>query len=317
MSNHGNLGFVGLGVMGGRIAKRLLDAGHAVTGYNRTRAKAAWLEAAGLKLVATPREVAEAAGVTFVMVSDTAALDAVTRGPDGLLAGLGDGKVLCDMSTVSPLASRALARDVAATGARMLDTPVSGSVSTLEAGKLSIMVGGEPEVLERVRPLLADIGPTVIHIGANGQAALLKTAINLSLPVQLTALSEGLLIAEKGGVPKQVALEAMLASVIASPSLAYRGPFLVELPEEAWFDVNMMQKDLQLALEMGRALDVPMPTTAATNELLTACRALGFGGQDFAAVYHTLARLAGVGPPGLHRPGSGGPAEPPGAAPAG
>jgi 3-hydroxyisobutyrate dehydrogenase-like beta-hydroxyacid dehydrogenase len=289
-----NLGFVGLGVMGGRIAARLLDAGHDVSGYNRTKSKANWLVERGLRLLDTPREVAAASEVVFTMVTDTSALLAVTEGEDGILAGLGPGKVYVDMSTVSPRLARELAASAAGTGATMLDAPVSGSVSTLEKGQLSIMVGGEAEVLERVRPILEAIGPKVIHIGANGQAVLMKTAINLNLAVQLTAFSEGLLIAEKGGIPRDVAIEAMLASVIASPSLAYRAPFVFELPEEAWFDVNMMQKDLLLALESGRAAGVPMPTTATVNELLSACRGLGVDKEDFAVIYHTLARLAGI-----------------------
>jgi 3-hydroxyisobutyrate dehydrogenase-like beta-hydroxyacid dehydrogenase len=289
-----NLGFVGLGVMGGRITGRLLDAGHQVLGYNRTRSKAAWLVGRGLRLADTPREVAAGADVVFTMVTDTDALLAVTGGDDGILAGLGPGKVYVDMSTVSPRVTRELAAKAAATGAAMLDGPVSGSVTTLERGQLSIMVGGDAEVLDRVRPVLEAIGPKVIHVGGNGQAVLMKTAINLNLAVQISAFSEGLLIAEKGGIPRDVAVEAMLASVIASPSLVYRAPFVFELPEEAWFDVNMMQKDLLLALESGRAAGVPMPTTAAANELLSACRGMGVEKEDFAVIYHTLARLSGL-----------------------
>jgi 3-hydroxyisobutyrate dehydrogenase-like beta-hydroxyacid dehydrogenase len=289
-----NLGFVGLGVMGGRIANRLLDAGYPVTGYNRTKSKAAWLADAGMVLADSPRAVAEASEITFSMVSDTGALRAVAEGPEGILAGLGPGAVYVDMSTVSPGVSRELATKVSERGAAMLDAPVSGSVTTLEKGQLSIMVGGDAAVLERVQPVLEAIGPKVIHVGGNGQAMLMKTAINLNLAVQLTAFSEGLLIAEKGGISRDVAVQAMLASVIASPSLAYRAPFVTELPEEAWFDVRMMQKDLQLALDTGRAVGVPMPTTASVNQLLTACRGLGMEKEDFAAVYHALARLSGL-----------------------
>ena len=289
-----NLGFVGLGVMDGRVAKRLLDAGYLVTGYNRTRSKAAWLADAGMALVDTPRAVAEAAQITLSMVTDTRALRAIMNSPDGILAGLSNGKLYVDMSTVSPAATRALAARVAERGAAMLDAPVSGSVTTLERGQLSIMVGGDAAVLERVRPVLDAIGPKVIHVGGNGQAMLMKTAINLNLAVQLTAFSEGLLIAEKGGIPREVAVESMLASVISSPSLAYRAPFVFQLPEEAWFDVRMMQKDLQLALETGREAGVPMPTTATVNQLLSACRGLGMEKEDFAAVYYALARLSGL-----------------------
>jgi 3-hydroxyisobutyrate dehydrogenase-like beta-hydroxyacid dehydrogenase len=176
----------------------------------------------------------------------------------------------------------------------MLDSPVSGSVVTLEQGKLSLMVGGDKAVFERVLPLLQDIGPKVNYVGHNGQAVLMKIAINLNLAVQLLGFSEGLLLAEKGGIPREVAHEVMLNSVIASPSLAYRTPFIFEEPEESWFDVNMMQKDMRLALEMGVALDVPLPTTAVSNEFLTAARAMGLEKHDFAILFKVLARMAGV-----------------------
>ena len=288
------LGFVGLGVMGGGIAKRLLAAGHEVHGYNRTREKARPLEELGLVLEDTPRSVAELAEIVFSMVTNTNALEAITEGPDGILAALGPGKIYVDMTTGSPAGYRALAERVAATGAVMLDAPVSGSVSTLEEGRLSIMVGGDQAAYDLVQPILLDIGPTVRRIGENGQAVLLKIAINLSLHVQMVAFSEGVLLAEKAGIDKEVAVDAMLNSVIASPMIKYRGPFVLEQPEEAWFNVNMMQKDMNLALEAGRELDVPMPTTAVSNELLTAARGMGLEHYDFAIVYEVLARMAGL-----------------------
>ncbi|MDR7492426.1 MAG: NAD(P)-dependent oxidoreductase [Armatimonadota bacterium] len=288
------VGFVGLGVMGGRIARRLLAAGHRVTGYNRTREKARWLVDAGMAWAESPRAVAEASEVTFSMVTDTDALRAVAEGPRGVLAGLGPGKVYVDMSTVSPAASRALAARARERGAWMLDAPVSGSVATLEAGQLSIMVGGDREAFERVRPLLLDIGPTVTYVGPNGQAVLMKIATNLSLAVQMLAFSEGVVLAEKAGIPREVAVEVLLRSVIASPMLRYRGPFVLRLPDEAWFDVGMMHKDMELALEMGRQLSVPLPTTAVTAQWLTAARGLGWGREDFAVLCAVLRRLAGL-----------------------
>jgi 3-hydroxyisobutyrate dehydrogenase-like beta-hydroxyacid dehydrogenase len=279
--------------MGSRMTKRLLDAGHVVTGYNRTKAKAQWLIDLGMRWADGPRAVAEAADVVFTMVRDTSALHDVTDGPEGILAGLGPGKIYVDMSTVSPAASRALAARVAERGARMLDAPVSGSVLTLEQGRLSIMVGGDEDAFARVRPILQDIGPKVTHVGPNGQAVLMKIATNLCLGVQMLAFSEGVLLAEKGGIPRKTAVEAMLNSVAASPMLQYRGPFVLQMPDEAWFDVNMMQKDLLLALEAGRSLDVPLPTTAVANEMLTAARAMGLADRDFAVVFEALARLSG------------------------
>jgi 3-hydroxyisobutyrate dehydrogenase-like beta-hydroxyacid dehydrogenase len=289
-----NLGFIGLGAMGGRVTKRLLDAGHTVTGYNRTKSKARWLLDAGMRWGESPRAVAEAADIVFTMVTNTSALHEVFGGPDGILAGLGPGKVYLDMSTVSPATSKRLAEQVAGKSARMLDCPVSGSVITLEQGNLSLMVGGEKETFERVKPILLDIGPKVNYVGSNGQAVLLKIAINLNLQVQIVGFYEGLLLAEKGGIPRETALEAMLNSVIASPSLKYRTPFILNKPDEAWFNVNMMQKDMLLALEMGRELDVPMPTTSVSNEILTSARAMGLAQEDFAIVYRVLAKMSGL-----------------------
>jgi 3-hydroxyisobutyrate dehydrogenase-like beta-hydroxyacid dehydrogenase len=288
------LGFVGLGVMGGGVARRLLAAGHELHGWNRTPEKAAPLAAEGLVLEESPRAVALQADVVFTMVTNVPALRAVAEGEDGIIAGLGPGKVWVDMTTAAPAVSRELAERVQETGADMVDAPVSGSVSTLEEGRLSIMVGGNEETFHRVEPILLDIGPKVTRVGDNGQALLLKIAINLSLHVQMVAFCEGLLLAEKDGIDREVALDVMLGSVIASPMLKYRAPFILDMPDEAWFNVNMMQKDMLLALEAGRQLDVSMPTTAITNELLTAARAMGLEHNDFAVVYEVLAEMAGL-----------------------
>jgi 3-hydroxyisobutyrate dehydrogenase-like beta-hydroxyacid dehydrogenase len=289
-----NVGFVGLGVMGSRMVKRLLDAGHSVTGYNRTKAKAQWLIDAGMKWAETPRAVAAATNTVLSMVTNTQALQAVACGPDGVIAGLSPGKIYVDMSTVSPAASRDLANQAEAKGVHMLDAPVSGSVSTLEEGKLSIMVGGKREAVERVRSILEAIGPKVTHVGDNGLAVSMKIATNLSLAVQMLAFSEGVLLAQKSGIRRETAVEVLLNSVIASPMVKYRGPFILDMPDEAWFDVNMMQKDLLLALEMGRQLNVPLPTTAITNEMLTAARGMGLAEKDFAVLFEVLARMAGT-----------------------
>jgi len=289
-----NLGYVGLGVMGGRMAERLIGRGHTVTGYNRTRAKAQWLIDKGLRWAETPRDVDASSDVTFTMVTDSHALEAIADGPDGVLAGIGPGKVLIDMSTVSPTTSRDLAARVRASGADMLDCPVSGSVLTLEQGKLTMMVGGERAVYERVLPLLLDIGPKATYVGGHGLAVSMKIALNLSIGVQLLAFSEGILLAEKSGIDRNTAVEVFTNSALASPMLGYRGPFVLNLPDEAWFNVRMMQKDTTLALEMGRTLGVTLPTTAIANEFLTAARGLGLEEKDCAAVFHVLARLAGV-----------------------
>jgi 3-hydroxyisobutyrate dehydrogenase-like beta-hydroxyacid dehydrogenase len=289
-----NLGFVGLGLMGGRIVKRLLEAGHQVSGYNRTKAKANALIEAGMQWRDTPREVAQAADITFSMVSDTAALSSIADGPDGVLAGLADGKIYVDMSTVSPRLIRDLAGRARAAGAQMLEAPVSGSVSAVEAGTLAIFVGGEASVLERVRPIFEQLGQKIIHVGGNGQAISMKIAINLSLAPQLVSLFEGVLLAERSGIPRAAALEALLNSVAASPAMKYRAPFILKMPDEVWFNVAMMQKDIQLALELGRELGVPLFNAGLANELLSAAKAMGYGDQDFAALFKVLARMSEV-----------------------
>lgn len=289
-----NLGFLGLGVMGSQMVSRLLDKGHTVTGYNRTRSKAQWLIDKGMKWADSPRAVAEASDVTFAMVTNAAALTAITEDADGVLAAMAKGKTFIDMSTVSPSVSRALAEKVRAKGADMVDAPVSGSVITLQEGKLSVMVGGKRETFDRVKPLLLDIGPKVTYVGNNGVALSMKIATNLSLAVQMLAFSEGVLLAEKSGIAREVAVDVLTHSAVASPMIQYRGPFVLQQPEEAWFDVNMMQKDMLLAMELGRQLDVPLPTTAVTNEFLTAARGMGWEKLDFAVVFDVLAQMSGI-----------------------
>ena len=289
-----NLGFVGLGVMGSQMVNRLLGKGHTVTGYNRTRSKAQWLVERGMKWADSPRAVAAAADVTFAMVTNSTALQTVVEGADGILAGLAKGKIFVDMSTVSPAVSRTIAAKVREKGADMVDAPVSGSVVTLQEGKLSVMVGGRRETFERVKPVLQDIGPKVTHVGDNGLALSMKIAINLSLATQMMAFSEGVLLAEKSGIARETAVDVLTHSAVASPMIQYRGPFVLKQPDQAWFDVNMMQKDMLLALEMGRQLDVPLPTTAVSNEFLTAARGMGMAKQDFAVVFDVLARMSGA-----------------------
>src|ERR1700726_1528737 len=275
--------------MGGNMVDRLLKKDHVVTGYNRTRSKAQWLIDRGMGWADTPRAVAAAADVTFSMVTNAAALEEIAEGPDGLIAGIGPGKDWIDMSPTTPAISRALASKVREKGADMTDAPVSGSVITLQQGKLSVMVGGRQETFDRLKPLLLDIGPKVTHVGDNGLALVMKIATNLSLAVQMLAFSEGVLLAEKSGIARATAVDVLTHSAVASPMVQYRGPFVLDMPDEAWFNVNMMQKDMLLAFELGRQVSVPLPTSAAANEFLTAARAMGLAAQDFAVIFRVLA----------------------------
>ena len=299
-----HLAFVGLGAMGSRLARRLLAAGHQVTGWNRTADKARALVEAGLTPAPSPRAAATAAGAVFTMVTDDDALRAVTQGPDGVIAGLGRDAVLVEMSTVSPAAVRELAAPVAARGASVLDAPVSGSTITVEQGQASFMVAGEVAALERVRPWLLAMGTAVTHVGELGLAKTMKVATNLGLAVQMLAFSEAVLLAEKAGIARERAVEALLRSVVASPMVKYRGPFVIGgMPTDAWFKVGMIQKDLQLALDAGRAAGVPLPLTAVAQEWMTAARGLGLGDRDFAVVFDVLARLSGAPPSWAPRQG--------------
>lgn len=287
-----NLGFIGLGLMGSRIVKRLLAAGHQVSGYNRTREKAESLIQAGMQWKDTPREVAQSADITLSMVTDSAALLSVTDGPDGILAGLSTGKIYVDMSTVSPHLIRDLAKRVAETGARMLEAPVSGSIPAADAGTLIIYVGGDPDALGKVQPIFESLSQKVIHVGENGQAIATKVAINLNLPTQLISLFEGLLLAERSGIPRALALDFLLNSVAASPAMKYRAPLILNMPEEVWFSAAMMQKDLRLALELGQELGVELRTVALAQEMLTKASEMGYGDEDFAVLFKVVEHLS-------------------------
>jgi 3-hydroxyisobutyrate dehydrogenase-like beta-hydroxyacid dehydrogenase len=286
------IGFVGLGAMGSRIVGRLIDAGYDVYATNRTKSKAQPLIDRGVRWLDMPREVAAAADVVFSMVSDDAALEAIAAGPDGILAGLGEGKVYVDMSTVSPRASRELAARVDALGAQMLDAPVSGSIPQAQSGTLTIMVGGERHAYAVAEPVLHELGQSVTHIGPNGQGLLLKLAINISLAVQTLAFSEGLVLAERGGIDAQLAADVMSASAIGSPMLKARVPFLLDLPEHAWFDVTLMEKDVRLAREAAGELAVALPSATVAGEMLAKADELGYGHRDLAALRAVLEEVA-------------------------
>ena len=287
-------GIVGLGDMGGGMAERLLDAQHEVYGWNRTRSKAERFRERGMYVCDSPREVAEKSDLVISMVTDNAALTNVLEGDDGILAGLGAGKIFAEMSTTAPLLVRQLAERIARTGATLLDAPVLGSILTLRQGDLLIMVGGERAAFERAKPAFEAIGKTVRHIGEVGHAKALKIAANLNLAVQLVAFSEGIVLAEKMGLDRKVAIDTLLGGVVASPALKYRFPFVLDPPEYAWFDVGMIQKDLQLALDLAKAEAVPIPTCAASQQLFAAAQGFGYGKEDFHVVFHALAKMAGI-----------------------
>jgi 3-hydroxyisobutyrate dehydrogenase-like beta-hydroxyacid dehydrogenase len=288
------VGFVGLGAMGSGIARRIMEAGHPVVGWNRTRSRAEDLIEAGMGWAATPRQAAEQCEVVFTMLTNTAAVQGAAHGEDGLLAGLSAGKVWADLSTIAPDASVALAGEVAATGARYLDTPVSGSPATLAAGQMSVMVGGDRAAYDHVERLLHAIGPKVTYIGPNGHAILTKVAINLTLVVSVTAFAEAVTLVEKAGVDRAAVVDAALKSVVASPVIGYRAPLLVD-DDTVFADVELQQKDLVLAQELGRRLGAMVPTCSAASEMLSAARSSALADRDFlVSVADVYRRAAGV-----------------------
>jgi 3-hydroxyisobutyrate dehydrogenase-like beta-hydroxyacid dehydrogenase len=290
-----NVGFIGLGAMGALIVPRLIEAGHTVTGWNRSREKAGPLVAAGMRFAQSPRAVAEQSEMVLSIVTDAAAVKAVALGPDGIVAGLAKGGIYIDMSTIDPDSSRAVAAEFAKAGSFMLDGPISGSPVTVRAGQASVMVGGDERAFERAKPVLLAVGPKVTRIGGNGLACQMKIAVNLLLMVEVICFGEAVALAEKGGVAREVAVDAILKSVAASPVLGYRGPFILEgkMPPVPLADVTLQQKDMLLALDLGRKLGSPVPLAAAANEMMNACRGLGIDHNDFVAAHQVYRRLGG------------------------
>jgi 3-hydroxyisobutyrate dehydrogenase-like beta-hydroxyacid dehydrogenase len=291
-----NIGFVGLGDMGRAIVPRLIAAGHTVTGWNRTKEKAAPLFPLGMRWAGTPRETALQSQIVFSVVTDSAAVNSVALGENGIISGLRKDGVYLDMSTIAPDASRAIAAEFAKAGLIMMDAPISGTTFTLAQGKASLMVAGDKAAFDRVEPVLLVIGPKVSYIGAQGLAVQLKVALNMTLVIEVIGFCEGVALAEKGGVRREVAVDAFLKSVVASPVIGYRAPLILEghISDATYGNVNLQQKDMLLALELGRTMGVPVPLGAAANEMLNACRGLGLEHHDFVAVYEVYRRLGGM-----------------------
>jgi 3-hydroxyisobutyrate dehydrogenase-like beta-hydroxyacid dehydrogenase len=281
--------------MGQVIVPRLLAAGYTVTGWNRSLERAAPLIERGMRPAESPAAVAAASEVTFSIVTDGAAVKAVALGENGVLAGIQPGGVYVDMGTISPEVTRDVAAAFAERGFSMLDAPLSGSPVTVAQGNASLMIGGDKAAFERIEPVLRAIGPKVTYIGASGQANMMKLAVNLLLMVEVIAFGEAVALAEKGGVARETALDAVLKSVTAAPVLGYRGPFILEgkMPAVPLADVTLQQKDMLLVLEMARKLGSPAPLAAAANEMMNACRGLGLDRNDFVIAHEVYRRLGG------------------------
>ena len=289
------VGFIGLGDMGQVIVPRLLDAGHTVRGWNRTPGKSAELEARGMFVAATPAEASRESDIVLSIVTDGAAVREVALGETGIAEGLSPDAVYADMSTISPEVSREVSAAFADRGLVMLDAPLSGSPVTVREGKASVMVGGDEDAFGRAREVLLAIGPKVTYIGGSGLAVQAKLSINLLLMVEVIAFGEAVALAERGGVDRDVMVQAILDSVAASPVLSYRGPFILEgsMPDKPLADVPLQQKDMTLVLEQARLLASPAPLAAIANDLMNASRGMGFGHQDFVTAHRAYRRMGG------------------------
>ena len=290
------LGFIGLGDMGQAIVPRLLAGGHQVTGWNRTKEKAEPLFKLGMLWADSPRQLAAESDIVFSIVTDSEAVKSLSLGENGIITGLRKGAVYLDMSTIDPEVSRTVGVEFSKAGLAMMDAPISGTTLTIGQGKGSLMVGGDKGTFDRVEPVLLAIGPKVTYIGKQGLAVQMKIALNMTLVIEVIGFCEGVALAEKGGVPREVAVDAMLKSVVASPVIAYRAPLILEghIKDATYGNVNLQQKDMLLALNLGRKMGVPVPLGAVANEMLNACRGLGLEHNDFVTVYEVYRRLGGI-----------------------
>jgi 3-hydroxyisobutyrate dehydrogenase-like beta-hydroxyacid dehydrogenase len=290
------IGFAGLGDMGQAIVPRLITAGHTVTGWNRTKQKAEPMFKLGMRWADSPRELAAGSEIVFSIVIDSDAVKSLALGENGIIAGLRKDAVYLDMSTIDPDVSRFVGEEFAKAGLTMMDAPISGTTLTLGQDKASLMVGGDKAVFDRVEPVLLAIGPKVTYLGRQGLAVQMKVALNMTLVIAVIGFCEGVALAEKGGVPREVAIDAMLKSVVASPVLAYRAPLILEghISDATYGNVKLQQKDMLLALNLGRKMGVPVPLGAAANEMLNACRGLGLEQHDFVTVYEVYRKLGGM-----------------------
>ena len=284
-----NIGFIGLGIMGSAMAHNLLKAGHQLTVWNRTPAACDPLTAAGARVAASPREVAGRCDIVCTMMADPAAVRAVRDGADGIVAGLAAGKGYIDLSTVDAETARESYRMTAACGAQFLEAPVAGSRKPAEDGTLTIMTAGDRELYDRGLPLLQAMGKKLLFLGEAGSAARMKLANNLVMGGMLTALAEGMALAERSGLDLAQLLEVLDSGALSNPMFRLKGPAMAaDGPFPAAFPLKHMQKDLRLALRLAEEQGQPLFATATVNELFKKGVAAGLGDADFSAVWSVV-----------------------------
>lgn len=288
------IGFIGLGTMGSRMARRLVDAGHDVVVHNRTREREEALERAGATRAASPRACARDRELVITIVSDTADVQAVVLGDEGAAMGMPRGSVLVDMSTISPATTRLMAAALADHGVAMLDAPVSGGSEGAEKGTLSIMVGGEADVLERVRPVLEVLGSTITHVGPVGAGQVTKAVNQVIIAGTYAAIAEGLVLGLKAGIDIEAAHAAVSGGAAGSWCLTHRGPNMLRNDYPLGFRTRLHRKDLKIALEAGRELGVSMPVAAYVEQIETSLVARGLGDEDVSNLARIVREQAGM-----------------------
>ncbi len=288
------IGYAGMGIMGRGMAANLLEDGHDVTVWNRTRERTEELAAAGAAVAVSPAELAAACDIIMMCVSDTPDVEAVTLGRDGLIEGLTEGKLIVDHSTISASATRTLAAAATAKGAAWVDAPVSGGSEGAVNGTLSIMVGGEVDDVERARPYMESYGTAITHVGPIGAGQMVKQVNQVLVVVNGLAVSEALLLAKAGGLDLDATIEAVKGGGAGSWMLANRGPQVVDRDWRPGFTIDLQQKDLRLVLESADELAVPLPATSLVFQMYRALQRRGLGHEGNHAIVKALEEMAGL-----------------------
>jgi 2-hydroxy-3-oxopropionate reductase len=288
------IGFIGLGIMGRPMARNLLKAGYPLVVHSRSRGPVDEIAKAGAKVGTSPRDVASQSDVVITMLPNSPDVEQVVLGRDGVIEGVRPGKVLLDMSTISPLVSQKIGAALAEKSVNMLDAPVSGGEKGAIDGVLSIMVGGDKAMFEKVLPILQAMGKTITHLGPLGAGGFTKLANQIIVAVNLTALGEALTLAKKAGLDRELTLTALAGGLAGSKCLDQKKPNYLADTYNPGFKIDLHYKDLGLIMESARALGVPLPATAVVQELFSALRVKGRGGLDHSAVITLLEDLAGL-----------------------
>jgi 2-hydroxy-3-oxopropionate reductase len=288
------IGFIGLGIMGKPMARNILKAGYPLVAYNRTPAKAKELEAEGATLCTSPREVAQRSDAVFTMVSDSSAVEEVVLGEQGVAEGGRAGMVVVDMSSISPIVTMRITAKLMDQGIEMLDAPVSGGEEGAINGTLSIMVGGKPEVFQRIRPVFEKMGKNVIHVGENGAGHTCKLCNQIVVGLAIEAVGEALVLAMKAGVDPRKVREALLGGFAQSRVLDLHGQRMLDRNFEPGGKARLHQKDMENALSAAREFRVSLPGTALVVQMWNALAALGREELDHSALVTVLEDLAGT-----------------------